>query len=60
MFPSEETSILLDHPVFEASAELPLGWKQLCGGARLDTTHLNIYTQVTWDLILAYDWLLTH
>lgn len=57
MFPSEETSILL---VFEASAELPLGWKQLCGEARLDTTHLNIYTQVTWDLILAYVWLLTH
>lgn len=60
MFPSEETSILLDHPVFEASAELPLGWKQLRGGARLDTTHLNIYTQVTWDLILADAWLLTH
>lgn len=54
MFPSEETSILLDHPVIEASVELALGWKQLCGGARLDTTHLNIYTQVTQDLILTY------
>lgn len=54
MFPSEETSILLDHPVIEASVELALGWKQLCGGPRLDTTHLNIYTQVTQDLILTY------
>lgn len=60
MFTSEETSILLGHPAFEASAELPLGWKQLCGGVRLDTTHLNIYTQVTWDLILTCAWLLTH
>lgn len=60
MFTSEETSILLGHPVFEASAELPLGWKQLCGGVRLDTTHLNIYTQVTWYLILTCAWLLTH